>query len=86
MLEALRRHLHFIMVTAVLTIVMTFPTIVYVFKPDVFWLPEKQSLPAGAYTAKLIVYDFETQVTQGGILTGTNERFERELELATIEV
>ncbi len=47
---------------------------------------DTQSLPAGAYTAKLIVYDFETQVSQGGILTGTNERFERELELATIEV
>ena len=37
--RALREHLHFIVVTTVLTLVMTFPTIVYVFRMDVFWLP-----------------------------------------------
>ena len=41
MLEIARRHFHFIVVTVVLVLVMTFPTIVYVFQPDVFWLPEK---------------------------------------------
>ncbi|MCY3781134.1 MAG: hypothetical protein OXG78_12545 [Chloroflexi bacterium] len=43
-------------------------------------------LPAGAYTVKLIVYDFETQISQGGTLTDTGERFERELILATLEL
>ena len=38
---AIRRHLPFILVATVLTLVMTFPTIVYVFKTDVFWLPAK---------------------------------------------
>ncbi len=44
------------------------------------------SLPAGAYSVKLIVYDFETQISQSGMLTASQERFEREFELATIEV
>ena len=39
----LREHLHFIVVTTVLTLVMTFPTIVYVFRTDVFWLPTGNS-------------------------------------------
>lgn len=39
------------------------------------------SLPAGAYSVQLIVYDFETQVSQGGAVTATGERFERALEL-----
>ena len=43
-------------------------------------------LSAGTYTAKLIVYDFETQISEGGIVIGRNERFERELEIARIEV
>ena len=34
-----REHLHFIVVVTLLTLIMTFPTIVYVFKTDVFWLP-----------------------------------------------
>ncbi len=35
----LREHLHVLIVVTVLTLVMTFPTIVYVFKTDVFWHP-----------------------------------------------
>lgn len=34
-----RNHLHFIMVVCVLLVVMTYPTIVYVFNNEVFWLP-----------------------------------------------
>ncbi len=37
----LSNHLHFILVTTALMLVMTFPTIVYVFRTDVFWLPAK---------------------------------------------
>ena len=37
--DTLREHLHFIVVTSVLILIMTFPTIVYVFRTDVFWLP-----------------------------------------------
>ena len=44
------------------------------------------SLPDGIHTAKLIVYDSETRVSQGGTVTDTKERFERELEIARIEV
>lgn len=40
---ALREHLHFIVVVTLLTLVMTFPTIVYVFRTDVFWLPTGDS-------------------------------------------
>ena len=39
----IRRHLHFFIVVALLTTVMTFPTIVHVFKTDVFWLPTGDS-------------------------------------------
>ena len=39
----LREHLHFILVVTLLTLVMTFPTIIYIFKTDVFWLPAGQS-------------------------------------------
>ena len=41
--STLREHLHFIVVVTLLTLVMTFPTIVYVFKTDVFWLPTGRS-------------------------------------------
>ncbi|MDE2636258.1 MAG: hypothetical protein OXI30_07815 [Chloroflexota bacterium] len=40
---ALRDHLPFIAVATLLTLVMTFPTIVYVFLTDVFWLPTGDS-------------------------------------------
>ena len=39
----LREHLHFLVITAVLILVMTFPTIEYVFRTDVFWLPTGKS-------------------------------------------
>ena len=41
MLSAIRKHTHFILVTAFLIVVMTYPTIIYVFNTDVFWLPAK---------------------------------------------
>ncbi len=44
------------------------------------------SLSEGAYSIKLIIYEFETQISQGGTLIDTTEHFERELELATIEL
>ncbi|MDE2637349.1 MAG: hypothetical protein OXI30_13380, partial [Chloroflexota bacterium] len=47
---------------------------------------DASSLPAGAYSVKLIVYDFETQISQGGLVTGGGQRFERELEVARIEL
>ena len=37
--RAIHNHLHFIVITCVLIVVMTFPTIVYVFNTEVFWLP-----------------------------------------------
>ncbi len=42
---------------------------------------DSASLPAGAYSVQLIVYDFETQASQGGAFSATGERFERALEL-----
>ena len=39
LIDALREHRHFFIVVTLLTLVMTFPTIVYVFKTDVIWLP-----------------------------------------------
>ena len=44
------------------------------------------SLPPGAYSVQLIVYDFETQVSQGGTISDTGQRVERELEIARIEL
>ena len=41
---ALREHRYFLLVVTVLTLVMTFPTIVYVFRTDVFWHPGGDSL------------------------------------------
>ena len=35
----LRQHAHVFIVVALLTLLTTFPTIVYVFKTDVFWHP-----------------------------------------------
>ena len=37
--SVLANHRHFLIVVTVLTIVMTWPTVVYVFRTDVFWLP-----------------------------------------------
>lgn len=46
MYSAIRKHLRFILVTAFLMLVMTFPSIVYIFKTDVFWLPAKHCCDA----------------------------------------
>ena len=37
--NALRQHRHVLIVVILLTLLTTFPTIVYVFKTDVFWHP-----------------------------------------------
>ncbi|MCY3976926.1 MAG: hypothetical protein OXG23_02395 [Chloroflexi bacterium] len=37
--SAIREHLHFIAVATLLTLVMTFPTVLYLFRTDVMWLP-----------------------------------------------
>lgn len=41
-------------------------------------------LPEGVYSLQLIVYDYNTQKSQGGVLASTGKRFERELEIAEI--
>ena len=38
-LDLMREHRHVLVVVTLLTLVMTFPTILYVFRTDVFWLP-----------------------------------------------
>lgn len=43
LLSTVRKHLHFIVVVTLLTVFMTFPTIVYVSRTDVFWLPTGRS-------------------------------------------
>jgi len=42
-------------------------------------------LAAGAYSLRLIVYDFETHETHSGTVSATGARFERELEIARIK-
>jgi len=44
------------------------------------------ALPPGDYTLMLIVYDFETGVSQPGLLVGADQRFEREVEIARISI
>ncbi|MCY3977464.1 MAG: hypothetical protein OXG23_05155 [Chloroflexi bacterium] len=44
------------------------------------------SLRPGAYTVQLIVYDFESGVSQSGTIADTGERFDRTLEIAQIEL
>ena len=44
------------------------------------------SLPPGVYSIQLIVYDFETQTSHGGVISDTGQRFERELEIAALEL
>ena len=43
-------------------------------------------LPAGEYSARLIVYDFETGASQGGEVMADGTRFQRELEIARFEL
>ena len=38
-IRCLRRHIHFFVIVPILIIVMTWPTFVYVFETDTFWLP-----------------------------------------------
>ena len=65
----LREHGHFLIIVTLLTLVMTFPTIVYVFKTDVFWLPTGDSLD---------VYIKLWNVSYGKqFLTGQADRFLR---------
>ena len=47
---------------------------------------DTRQLADGAYFVKLIVYNFETRVRQSGTIIDTGERFEREFEIARIEV
>lgn len=47
---------------------------------------DASSLPEGDYSIQLIVYDFETHVSQGGTIIASGQRFERELEIAKIEL
>ena len=49
---ALKEHRHFIIVVTLLTLAMTFPTIVYVFRTDVFWLPT-----GGSYDIFIHIWD-----------------------------
>ena len=42
------------------------------------------ALPPGDYTLKLIVYDFETGLSQPGLIIGAAQRFEREVEIARV--
>ncbi len=39
------------------------------------------ALPAGDYTLKLIVYDYETGLSQPGLVVGADQRFKREAEI-----
>ena len=65
--RALREHLRFIVVTTVLTLVMTFPTILYVFRTDVFWHPA-----SGSHDVHIKFWD----IWYGRqILTGQADRF-----------
>ncbi|MCY3917218.1 MAG: hypothetical protein OXG49_14520 [Chloroflexi bacterium] len=43
------------------------------------------SLPAGNYVVKLIVYNFNTRISVPGVVSDSGARFERELEIATID-
>ena len=40
-------------------------------------------LPAGEYVAKLIIYDFETGKSQPGFIVNREQRFDREVEIAS---
>ena len=47
---------------------------------------DTSSLADGAYSIQLIVYDRETGASDGGRLRDSGQRFERELEVARLEV
>ncbi len=69
--STLREHLYFIVVVTLLTLVMTWPTILNVFRTDVFWLPT-----GGSKDAYIAVWD----VWYGErILSGQADRFYTDL-------
>ena len=69
--RALREHLPVIAVVTLLTLAMTFPTIVYVFRTDVFWLPTGKD-----HDVFVKLWD----VWYGGqVLTGKADRFHTDL-------
>ena len=47
---------------------------------------DTSKVPAGSYAVKLIVYDYETGVSQSGTVRESQQRFVRELEIAIIEL
>ena len=47
---------------------------------------ETAQLSQGLYVAKLIVYEFDTGKSQPGTVQATMQRFEREFDLAKIEL
>lgn len=47
---------------------------------------DASALPGGAYSARMIAYDYETRASRGGLIVDTAERFEREFELGTLEL
>ena len=47
---------------------------------------DTSKVPAGSYAMKLIVYDYETGVSQSGAIEESQQRFVRELEIANIEL
>ena len=67
----LREHLHFFVVVTLLTLVMTFPTIIYVFRTDVFWHP--------AGSSHDIFIKFWDIWYGGQILSGQADRFHTSL-------
>jgi len=48
-------------------------------------LIDLRALPQGDYAVKLVVYNYETRRSAPGTVIGTGARFERELEIATID-
>ena len=47
---------------------------------------DTSKVPAGSYAMKLIVYDYETGVSQSGTMEELQQRFVRDLEIANIEL
>lgn len=69
--SALREHIHFVVVITVLTLVMTFPTILYVLRTDVFWHPA-----SGSHDVYIKLWD----IWYGGqTLSGQADRFYTDL-------
>ncbi len=54
-------------------------------EPLARYVIDLSGLETGVYVAKLILYNFETLASAPGRLTGSDQRFERELELAQFE-